>query len=134
MLKITCDTNTLISATISKGNEFKLLRLVKQRKIELILSLQILKEFKDVISRPKFGFSQKQINSALKNIIDISTIIMPSIRLNIVKDDPDDNIILECAIAGNVEYLVSGDKHLLDLEHYNRIKNVRTGFILDNLE
>ena len=131
MLKITADTNTLISATIAKGNEFELLRLVKLRKIKLILSLQILKEFREVISRPKFGFSQEQIVSSFKQIINISTIEMPSAKINIIKEDPDDNRVLECAEAGEVDYIVSGDDHLLNLKCYKGIKIVSTKFILD---
>ena len=131
MLKITADTNTLISATIAKGNEFELLRLVKLRKIKLILSLQILKEFREVISRPKFGFSQEQIVSSFKQIINISTIVMPSANINIIKEDPDDNRVLECAESGQADYIVSGDYHLLDLKIYKGIKIVSTKFVLD---
>ena len=131
MLKITADTNTLISATITKGNEFELLRLAKLRKIELILSPHILKEFREVISRPKFGFSQEQIINSFKQIISISTIIMPSNKINIIKDDPEDNRVLECAEAGKVDYIVSGDDHLLKFKKYKDINIVRTKFILD---
>lgn len=131
MLKITADTNTLISATITKGNEFELLRLAKLRKIELILSPHILKEFREVISRPKFGFSQEQIINSFKQIINISTIIMPSNKINIIKDDPEDNRVLECAEAGKVNYIVSGDDHLLKFKKYKDINIVRTKFILD---
>ena len=130
MLKITVDTNTLISATITKGNEFELLRLARLGRIKLILSPQILKEFKEVISRPKFGFSQEQINNALKQIINVSSIVMPSIKVNIIKDDPEDNKILECAVSGKVDYIVSGDDHLLKLKEYKGIKIVRTMDIL----
>ena len=56
MIKITADTNTLVSATIAKGNEFELLKLAKEGKIKLILSLGILNEFKNVISRAKFSY------------------------------------------------------------------------------
>ncbi len=130
MLKITADTNTLISATITKGNEFQLLKLPRFGKIQLILSPQILKEFKEVISRPKFGFSQEQINNALKQIINISSIVMPSVKINIIKDDAEDNKILECAVSGKVDYIVSGDSHLLKLKEYKGIKIVRTMEIL----
>jgi len=131
MLKITTDTNTLVSATIAKGNEFELLKLVKSKKIDLVLSPQILKEFKEVISRPKFGFSQEQVINVFKQIISISTIIMPSIKLSIIKIDPEDNKVLECAETGKVDYIISGDDHLLKLKKYKDIKIVKTKFILD---
>lgn len=130
MLKITVDTYTLISATITKGNEFKLLILARLGRIKLILSPLILKEFKEVISRPKFGFSQEQINNALKQIINISSIVMPSVKVDIIKGDIEDNKILECAVSGKVNYIVSGDGHLLKLKEYKGIKIVRTMDIL----
>ncbi len=133
MLKVTADTNILISATITKGNEFELLKLAKLRKIELILSPHILKEFIEVISRSKFGFSQDQIVNSFKQIISISTIVMPSSKINAIKDDPDDNRILECAEAGKADYIISGDDHLLNLKKYKDIEIVQTKFILDRV-
>ena len=133
MLKITADANILISATIAKGNEFELLKLAKLGKIELVLSPQILKEFREVISRPKFGFSKEQVISVLKQIISISTIIISFTKVNTIKEDPCDNRILECAETGKVNYIVSGDDHLLNLKQYKGVKIVRTRFILDML-
>lgn len=126
MLKVTADTNTLISAVISKGNEFELLNLAHEGKIELVLSPSILKEFRDVISRAKFGFSEEQIDNAFKQLLNIATIVVPSIKLDIIKEDPTDNKILECAEAGNADYIVSGDRHLLNLKEYKNISIVRT--------
>lgn len=130
MLKITLDTNILISATITDGNEFQLLKKIKEGKADLILSPYILKEFKEVISRPKFGFSHEQIEQSLKQLLTLSTLIMPLKKLTVVKEYPDDNMIIECAVAGTVDYIVSGDKHLLELKEYRGIKIVKTTEIL----
>lgn len=130
MLKITTDTNTLISAAIAKGNEFELLKLAYEGKIELILSPSILKEFREVISRPKFGFSEEQVSNVFKQIFNISTLVVPSIKLDVIKEDPSDNRILECAETGKADYIVSGDRHLLNLKKYKNIKVVRTFEIL----
>ena len=131
MLKVTADTNTLVSAVISKGNEFELLCLAHKGKVELVLSPQILKEFKGIISRQKFGFSEEQVSNVFKQIISISTIVIPSIKLDIIKEDPPDNRILECAETGKVDYIVSGNKHLLNLKKYKNIQIVRTSEILE---
>lgn len=130
MLKVTTDTNTLVSAAIAKGNEFEMLKLAYEGKIELVLSPSILQEFREVISRAKFGFSEEQVSNVFKQIISISTIIMPSVKLDIIKEDPADNKILECAESGNINYIVSGDKHLLNLKSYKNIQIVRTSEIL----
>ena len=134
MLKITLDTNILISATIVKGNEYNLLRLVKLGKIKMILSLSILKEFKEVISREKFGYSKRVIDDLLRQILNISEIVIPKKQINFIKEDPDDNRILECASAGNVDYIISGDKHLLKLKEYEGIKIIKTREMLGLLK
>ena len=130
MLKITADTNILVSAAIAKGNEFEILRFAELGKIELILSMNILKEFKEVISRPKFGFSEEQISRIFKQILGICAIVAPSKSISMLKEDPADNRILECAETGKVDYIVSGDAHLLNLKNYNGIKIVRARDIL----
>jgi len=55
-------------------------------------------------------------------IIKNSIIVEPSIRLNIIKDDPDDNKFLEAGISGNADLIISQDKHLLKLKEYQKIK------------
>lgn len=130
MIRVTADTNTLVSATISLGNEYELLRLAKLGKIRLVLSPQILAEFKGVVSRPRFGFSDKQVSEVSKQLLAISEVVMPNIKIDVVREDPADNRILECAVSGNVDYIVSGDKHLLNLKGYKGIKIVKTGMIL----
>lgn len=124
MLKITPDTNVLVSATIVEGKQYQILKLAKLGKIKLILSAEIIEEFKEVISREKFGFSDEQINEAIKQILDIAEIVVPRIKIDAVKEDPDDNKVLECAFEGGVDYIISGDEHLLKLGSYRNIKIV----------
>ena len=125
-MRVTLDTNILVSATISRGNEFKILELVTLGKFELILSLDIISEFRNVISRSKFGFSQKKIDDEVRLLFKLSKIVIPINTLNIIKDDPSDNKILECALAGKADYIISGDEHLLQLREYNGIKIMKT--------
>ncbi len=134
MLRITVDTNTLISAVIAKGNEFELLKAARFGKIKIIVSHDILKEFLGVISRPKFGFSKKQIENVFKQILSITEIIIPSAKVSIIKEDPSDNMILECAEAAKVGYIISGDNHLLKLKKYKKIPIIRTFDILEMIK
>lgn len=130
MLRITPDTNILISATIANGNEYELLKLAKLGKIRLVLSLPILKEFFEVVSRPKFNLPADSIDKILANIISISEIVFPREKLNIIKRDPDDNMVLECALAGTSDYIVSGDNDLLSIRKFENVRIVRTIDIL----
>jgi len=121
MLKIVPDTNILVSSTIANGNEFQILKLAKDRKIQLIISPQILSEFKGVISRAKFGFSKNQISDVLKQILSVCTLISPNITIDVISKDPTDNRILECAKAAKANYIISGDNHLLELKKFEMI-------------
>ena len=58
----------------------------------------------------------------IEKIVSLSTIIKPVEKLIIVKDDPDDNKVLECAKAGKVDFVISNDNHLLKLKKFEKIK------------
>ena len=134
MLKVVTDTNTLISAFISNGNEYQILKLAKLKKVRLILSYEILWEFEEVIKRSKFGFSKEQIERAIEQVKSISDIMEPNIKLEVIKEDPDDNKVIECALEGKADYIVSGDTHLLDLKQYNGIKILTSTELLQMLK
>lgn len=51
-------------------------------------------------------------------IIEISMIIDPKLTINLVTDDPSDNRILECVLAAECDYIITGDKHLLKIKHF----------------
>lgn len=95
---------------------------------QLILSSDILEELEDVLSRPhvfnKYNLSIEDIQDYLADL-DSCAVIVDELELEeaeVVKDDPSDDIVLATAIAGQADYIVSGDKHLLDLGEYKGIK------------
>ncbi len=136
MIRLVIDTNVFVSALISTKSIPALLLDEVGKKYTLFISKEILGEVEDVISRKKFGFTTQKINSAMEAILSFSEIINPGIKVDIIKSDPDDNKILECAIACNAQYIVSGDSHLLDLREYGSIKiiNPKTALeLLSNL-
>lgn len=63
-----------------------------------------------------------EMKHTVAKIVSLSQIVEPEEKLNIVKDDSDDNKILECAKAGNVDFVVSSDNHLLKLKEFEKIK------------
>lgn len=133
MLRAVLDTNTFVSAVIAKGNESELLLAAHRGDFKLVTSLEILKEFKDVISRPKFSFSKKQINDITLHIIETAEIVQPNIKLDIIKEDPDDNKVIECAVFSKADFIVSGDKHLLKLKRAGGIAIIRSAELLNQL-
>ncbi len=126
MIKITVDTNVLVSATFWSGASYQIIQLVESHKVELILSPSILEEFSEVLDYPeiqeKITGKNLEMKMTVAKIKELATIVHPSEKLNVVKDDPDDDNIIECAVAGKVDYIISQDKHLLNLKSYAGIK------------
>jgi putative PIN family toxin of toxin-antitoxin system len=133
MIRLVIDTNVFVSALISARSIPALLLDEAGKKYTLFISKEILGEVEEVISRKKFGFTEQKISSAMEAILSFSEIINPGIKVDVIKLDPDDNKILECAIACNAQYIVSGDSHLLDLREYGTLKIINPKTVLELL-
>jgi predicted nucleic acid-binding protein len=64
------------------------------------------------------------LNRVLPVLWRIGQKVSPEVRIDVVKDDPDDDRVLECAVEARADYIVSGDRHLLALESYEAIRIV----------
>jgi putative PIN family toxin of toxin-antitoxin system len=124
VLSVTADTNIFISGLNFRGNPYRVLEMAEEGLIRLTVSDAILNEIEEVLARPKFGWPPEEIDRALKQISRFCEHVEPKQRIDVVKDDPDDDCILECALAGKSEYLVTGDSHLLDIGQYQGVKIV----------
>ena len=129
---VTLDTNIFISALFWNGNERILLNKCKVKELELIISPDILEEI-DVVLEYKFSYPDDKKADFLRNIIMMSKLIFPNVEIDVIKNDPTDNRILECAVSGNANYLISGDKHLLNLKEHEGIMILNAKDFLDKL-
>lgn len=131
--KIVCDTNTLVSGFLWRGNEFRLLSAVVERKAILFSSPALLSEFLRVLSyeriRP-FVADQRVVAEKLESI---SVFVKPKEAVVVVKEDPADDKVLECALAAGADFIVSGDKHLLKLREFRGIPIITTKQALEKL-
>jgi putative PIN family toxin of toxin-antitoxin system len=116
-LKVVFDTNILVSALVFPGGrgEAALLRIVKEQD-QLIISKPILNELLGELGR-KFARDAEELAHAAVFISELSILVRPRKKLHVVEDDPD-NRILECAIAGRADVIVTGDKALLKLRKH----------------
>ena len=125
-MRIVADTNILISATFWKGDSERIMRMVEKGKVTLVLSSEIIKEFIKVLRSDeilqKIRDKDLRFQLTVEKIVSLAEIVVPDERLDVVKDDPDDNSILECALAADVKYIITGDPHLLNLEWFGKIK------------
>lgn len=134
MIRAVYDTNILISAFIGIGPPFKVLSAVFDGRVRRIITKDLLEEFDNVIHRKKFGFTKYQIEKMQSIILRVSEIIQIKEKVDVIKDDPDDNIILECAKEGKVKYVISGDSHLLKLERWKNIEIITANKFLKILK
>ncbi|MBH8564667.1 putative toxin-antitoxin system toxin component, PIN family [Nostoc sp. CENA67] len=115
----------LISALLSTtSNPFRCLALAKIGQVESVICQEILNEFAEKLVL-KFRFSQEMAQAAVEEIRTCSRLVEISATLQAVPDDPDDNMVVECAIVGNATHIVTGDKHLLTLARYQNIEIVK---------
>ncbi|MCG2790999.1 MAG: putative toxin-antitoxin system toxin component, PIN family [Actinomycetia bacterium] len=121
-LKVVLDTNIYISAILFGGNPERIRKLSKEKKLEILISEAIISEVAEVL-RKKFNWKSWRISQIIDEIRETATLIIPNQTLSMTKKDEDDNRILECAVEGKVQYIVSGDKqHLLPLKEYQGVK------------
>ena len=84
-------------------------------------SPDILDEIRGVLSRPKFNLSTDEVTYLTTELENLFVITFPKVKIRAVKKDPDDDMILECAIESNADLIVSGDSHLLELGQWQGI-------------
>ena len=121
MRRVTADTNIYVSALNFNGPPRRFLRLASDGQIRLALSQAILDEVTDVLKR-KFHWPAARIDAVRKTLQSITESITPVVIVDVVKDDPDDNRILECAQSAHSECIVTGDGDLLRLGQYDGMK------------
>ena len=121
MLQVTADSNIYVSALQFGGPPRDFIQLAQSNAIHLTISDDIINEVTRVL-RDKFGWSQDALSLFRERVGDFTERVTPTERLDIIKEDPSDNAILECAVAGKSEYLVTRDKHLLKLGTFGGIK------------
>jgi putative PIN family toxin of toxin-antitoxin system len=120
-VKVVFDTNVLVSALVFPGGrgEEALSRIIAERD-ELILSKPILDELLAVLAR-KFSRDTEELARVALFLADIGSMVKPRRRVAVLKDAAD-NRILECALAGRAQAVVTGDKALLALEEYQGVR------------
>lgn len=131
--KATLDTNILISALGWKGNPKKVFDKIINGEVELIISDEQFNELSEALEYPKFHFTQEQKDRFKSLILETATVVKPVEKIDMIKEDPDDNMVLEAAVAGTVEYIVTGDPDLLDLKEFRGIKIVTARGFLEEL-
>ncbi len=120
--RVIIDTNLWISFLITKNFSF-IDKYIETRKIILLFSEELIEEFLTVVARPKFSkyFTEEDINELMKMIESFSLLIQVSTDVDYCRDEKD-NFLLNLAIDGKADYLVTGDQDLLALKNLDKTK------------
>lgn len=120
-MNIVCDTNVLVSGILFGGNPREVLRLCSTLRVVNFISPDIMQEVEDVLRRPKFGLLPEQVYRIMGIFMETFAMVTPTITVDDITVDCDDNRILEAAHAAEAQVVVSGDKHLLELVSWRGI-------------
>tara|TARA_Y100000310_G_scaffold345315_2_gene463693 strand:+ start:11944 stop:12342 length:399 start_codon:yes stop_codon:yes gene_type:complete len=124
-MKVTVDTNFLISSMIWDNSvAHKLLLKLISNDVDIYTTKEILEEFSKVLKRD-FKYSDKGVVERIDNVVSFVKLVITKNKINIVKGDPDDNKIIECAFESDSKYIITYDKHLLKIKEYKGINIIK---------
>jgi hypothetical protein len=113
MPRIVFDTNVYVSAFLYGGKPKQVLELALAGQVQLLISMPLKLELQRVL-RDKFCFTPRELALNTDTLWKQAEWIDPRRRLNLCPDEPD-NRVLECAMEGHADFIVTGDRDLLNL-------------------
>jgi len=119
--RIVLDTNVLISAIVFGGRPREVLEKVISGTFAMAISAEMLAEFQGVLAGKKFRYPSGIVHTIVNELLAVSELVRPTIKVEQIKADPADNRILECALESRAACIVTGDRHLLELGQFEGI-------------
>lgn len=127
------DTNIIISADLTDGVCRRLLYLAAFHIVDLVASNKLLEEYEQVLSRTRFHNTPEDVVAYIRLIKQISITITTTRRIKKILDDPD-NRVLECAVAGKADYIVTGNKKHFAFKEFEGVRIITPAEFLRDLE
>ena len=130
-MKVILDTNVLVSGVFFSGTPYRILKAWRDGKIQIVLSPEILDEYRRVGEI----LAEDHPNIDLKPILDYvvrNAEVYVAVPLpEAVCEDPDDDKFLACALASEITVIASGDKHLLKVSGYSNVEVIKPRDFVD---
>ena len=120
--KLVLDSNVLISAVVFGGKPREVLELAVKGRVEIAVSDAILDEVRGVLRGRKFQYPESIVHALIGEIEELSDFVEPGERSCAIRDDPEDDRVLECAVASGADFIVTGDSHLLALRSFRQMR------------
>src|SRR5690349_10848078 len=115
MRRIVVDTNVLISGYFKSTKSYtcRVFEYWKEKRYDIVVSEPLIQEYHDVLIRPHIqalsGTDEREVDQVLTQVRKAFDYVEHTVSLQVVKKDPDDDIFIECALAGNAKTIVSKD-------------------------
>lgn len=132
-MRIVCDTNVLISGILFGGHARMIVRAALQNRVENCISPELLDALRDVLGRRTFRLTAARATAIAELAAHTFTLVTPTLQVHVIADDPDDNAVLEAALAADARYIISGDAHLLRLGTWRTIAVLTPHTLVDLL-
>jgi putative PIN family toxin of toxin-antitoxin system len=133
VFEVTADTNIYISGLIFAGPPRQFLREAEAGRFRLAISDALLEELRRIL-RAKFAWSEENVAETVTQLLGCVVRVEPIARLDVIQDDPDDNRVLECAVAAGSRFIVTGDGDLLRLGSYAGIRILKVADFLELIQ
>lgn len=132
MQRVVIDTNIIVSALIFGGNSEKIVKKLINKELLAFTSPQLISELLDVLSK-KFKYSERDLIITKIQLTEITKTVYPDKEIKIARDVKD-NKVIEAAVEGKCGFIITGDKDLLEIRKYKRIKILTPREFLDFIE
>jgi len=120
LLKVVLDTNVFIAAYFNrKSASARIIDLCLENKHELIFSSRLRREVELILRNVK---ANQKFQERVRSLFINASRVKPTQKVFKVKQDPEDNKLLECALEGKADYLITSDDHLLELGEFTQTK------------
>ena len=130
-MRLVLDTNVVVSGLLWNGAPAQLIDLARMDEIEVFSSRVLLGELTRIFRRAKFGRTITASGMTLDELVlgysELATLVMPAEIPPTILRDPDDDHVLACALAAGVEWIVSGDRDLLEAEAFRGMPHCHCG-------
>jgi len=132
-LRVVADTNVLVSALLFGGPPEQIVLAGLRGEIQLLTSIPLLKELERVL-KGKFKLNLHLVRNIIEEIKEVAELVEISSHINVISYPDDDNRVLECAVDGKAEFIVTGDtKHILPLKEFRGTKILSPSEFLNRL-
>jgi putative PIN family toxin of toxin-antitoxin system len=129
--KVVLDTNILVSALLFSGELSEIVDLWKKGWIIPVLSRETFEEFKAVLEYPKFSLTWQEIKVIIEEeVLPYFEVIEVTDNIKEICRDVDDDKFIACAVSASADFIVTGDKDLLDLSKYKSVKIISASVLL----